>query len=68
MGKYLEIGFCDSCYNHRLCGGHNYCELAKERIDSLGQIVLIPDWCPLPDAPNPALEPTNTTEPSQNIE
>jgi hypothetical protein len=44
------------CYGHgrRVIGGNIFTE--------------IPDWCPLPDAPNTALEPTKTTEPKSNTE
>ena len=52
MRKYLEIDFCDSCYNHRITDGYNFCEACNMEINELGQIVQIPEWCPLKDAPN----------------
>lgn len=49
--KQLNIGFCDSCTYLRQTGNHSYCENANEKIEQMGKCILIPAWCPLPDAP-----------------
>ena len=56
--KCLKIGFCDSCFYHRIIGSYSFCEIANEEIGETNKFIIIPKWCPLPDAPNQPLEPT----------
>jgi len=54
--KYQKIGFCDGCPYHRITAGTSFCENANEEIGETSRFILIPAWCPLPDAPNQPLD------------
>ena len=63
MIKILEIEFCQQC-SYFLKTNKNWCGKITKEID-VDVEQSIPDWCPLPDAPNQSLDLTTKTSASQ---
>ena len=61
--KLLTIGSCSSCYNINSNGFHNRC---CKNLKLVSVIDSIPDWCPLPDAPQEIIVDKNTSTNKQS--